>query len=219
MTKEQPPLPPVNRSHLRLVFDRDRDIASIGSVESIGLSAGQLISERAQLAEFVEVPALPACEHLYDLNILTTSSCANGEKAAELGNAYIIVDWESLSPRNKEIAEMIGEHIVETIDKKGTVVERIKLQTPITPDDKTDVVTAGLLDLAKNFEPQPLEWGYLTPAQARKSYGYDHYKISDSLIIQALVDREGLVFDQDSQLLFYSEELLQKYRKTDELPE
>lgn len=206
MSQELPPLPRVKSDHLRLVFDRDKDLPGIAGVEPISQSAGQLITERAQLADWVEAPALPACEQLYDLNIQTSSASANGTEA-KLGGAYIDLDWQTLSPRNKEIAESIGEFFIDSIDEK----EKVKLHLKISPEESEEQVSYGLLGLAQEFEPQPLEWGFDTIEQVCQRYGYQRYELADGLVVQKLVDEQGFAYDQPSGRLFYSEELKQKY--------
>lgn len=64
------------------------------------------VRTREDLARVVESPLLPAAQALYDLNIETTSSSANyqdvegRERAARL-----IINFDSLSPENQQIAE------------------------------------------------------------------------------------------------------------------
>lgn len=73
-----------------------KDINAISNVSRI-------LSSKEDIKRYVEKPLIPMANYLYDLNILTTMTSAN----LNYNRAYIIIDYDTLSEENKEIANSL----------------------------------------------------------------------------------------------------------------
>ncbi|MBR5939612.1 hypothetical protein IKZ77_03735 [Candidatus Saccharibacteria bacterium] len=80
------------------------DVKQINNGESI-------IVRRNELKDIVEEPCLKACELLYDKNIQTVASSANGQNfgLTDTQNATITINYTSLSDDNKAIVKSLQE--------------------------------------------------------------------------------------------------------------
>jgi len=119
-------------------------------IEPIEESAGQKIT-RESIKELVEAPLIEACEIFYDKNIRTLSSSAN-KKDIERGEVHIILDVETMSPENREIAKKEGKEIG---DYGG--VEAVEIVIPIKEDDASEIQEKSK-EIASLFEKQEPQW-------------------------------------------------------------
>ena len=121
-------------------------ISAILPIEESGLE----FWSKEDLKNYVEAPLLAACELLFDKGIRTVFSSAN-QKDIPNGHAYITLDYELLSPANRQIATEIGaEGIIHgPVQKKG-----IYLEIPLTVQSTLGEVKAKALALAGLFENQ-----------------------------------------------------------------
>ncbi|HLD60750.1 MAG TPA: hypothetical protein VJA27_01295 [Patescibacteria group bacterium] len=105
------------------------------------------LDNRADIKEVVEGPLVRACEALFDKHIATTSTSANGTKS----EAWIIIDFDSLSEDNKVVAQRFG-----TVDQDGRVGKNIvKLTLPLTPESTWGEIEDAALSLVSEFHEQP----------------------------------------------------------------
>jgi|TARA_Y100000034_G_C6829169_1_gene374131 hypothetical protein len=127
---------------------------SIGEVEGNGFNRNDTITRRSRIVEIVEPALVAACEILYDTNIKTLDSSANIEDV-ERGYAGVDIDYDTLSPKNKEIADgYFGGRSVSGDDMGVTSIR--------VPIRGVDVSCREISDLAvaevDKFEFQPLTW-------------------------------------------------------------
>ena len=108
----------------------------ISGIKPIEDWRGLPIISRGDLRKIIEAPFLAACEELYDKNITTLGSSAN-KKDIETGSAYIILNFDLLSTRNKEVTKGLGE----VYESDG--VNQVRLDIPVSPES-----TLGLASLA-----------------------------------------------------------------------
>lgn len=125
------------------------DSTPISEIEPIP-EGGLTAQSRGDLAQWVEAPLLEACQRFYDKGIKTELSSANKYDVEE-GYAHIAIDFESLSPANREIALTFGEqgHIQGSIPKKG-----IYIKIPLTSNSTVGGIKKVALDIVDEFEQQ-----------------------------------------------------------------
>ncbi|MFH0806256.1 MAG: hypothetical protein V1885_00820 [Candidatus Brennerbacteria bacterium] len=94
----------------------DTPLSEIEPIEE----GGVIVGDKEDLKFFVEAPLLEACQQFFDKGIKTIFSSAN-KKDVGIGYAHIALDFDSLSPVNKEIALSIGKEgmIHGSVPKKG----------------------------------------------------------------------------------------------------
>lgn len=126
------------------------DETPISQIEPIE-EGGFRVESREDLERWVEPPLLEACQVLFDKGIKTVFSSANKKDVGRTG--YIAIDFESLTPENKAIAERIGQegkiHGVKV--KKG-----IYLQLPITEASTLRDIKERALVLVSQLEDQSI---------------------------------------------------------------
>lgn len=138
-------------------------ISKISVIEESGI----LVRTKKQLAELVEAPLLEACEDLYDKNIQTVMSSANKGNIKKYvfedptlnfgGQAYIDIDFESLSKENKSIAIGLGGKLFNMHGFRP--IKCVKITFPI--DKKTTVgdVRRMAKEAISKFQLQAKTWG------------------------------------------------------------
>lgn len=81
-------------------------------------TVGAIVKKREDLALIVDEPCLRACEYLYDCNILTTGSSANGSHSVKYGE--ITISYSSLSDENKGVyRRLVSQGIAQRADLDG----------------------------------------------------------------------------------------------------
>ncbi|MBW6442038.1 hypothetical protein K0B04_04025 [Patescibacteria group bacterium] len=182
---------------------------------------------RGEIPKYVEKPLVKACEELYDKNIMTTWSSANYKNIDFNYPGCIYVDFKSLSDENREIArEMVEEKKakflnVHTFDGPA---RQLNLIIPISRESNVEEVEQYGLQLAERFKSQQLTWGYWDSVDHLKEYikswPYNEYlevKDMDANELAEWCNQLGftLYFDPVSMKFFKSEELRDKYLKTE----
>jgi len=174
----------------------------MSELEPIEQSRNRTILERADLKEIVEKPLLSACEKLYDKNIRTLSTSCN-KKDIETGFAYIIIDFDTLSTENQEIARQMGDPI--SYDEMMAV----KIELPISVNTTATEVERSANDIADRFHDQPATWikGY-TLEEVHQIYGSTDTETKP----EDLAAETGMAYNPDQKLFYPSEEHLNKAR-------
>lgn len=124
---------------------------SLADVPVIEESSNQMIISRDQLEKLIERPLLQACEELYDKNIRTLSSSAN-KKDIEAGNVYVILDFDSLSEKNKKIALNFASPI--EYDR----LKAVKIIIPVSDKTTVDEISQEAMRISKAFQKQSASW-------------------------------------------------------------
>ncbi|HRH26700.1 MAG TPA: hypothetical protein PLZ99_00900 [Parcubacteria group bacterium] len=150
-------------------------IADLGAIEQF---RDKTIRYREEIAGLVERPLLSACEELYDKNIITLGTSANakdvefddwknpGQKIPGEG-AYIIIDFDTLSPKNQEIGRSLGKiYFVDDMNK-------LKIALPLTKETTFEDVQKWSLGIAHKFVKQQYKPKVYTLESLRQAYGYD----------------------------------------------
>ena len=121
-------------------------ISSVKPIEEGGITA-----EKAEdLETLVEAPLLESCKILHEKGIKTVFSSANKKDIAN-GYAYITLDLEALSEKNREIALRIGK--LGTIHG-ATMRDGIYIEIPIRESSTVGEVKQEAVRIAKGFEQQ-----------------------------------------------------------------
>jgi len=178
-------------------------ISSLAKVLAIQESRNQMITTRDQIISFVEQPLLGACEDMWDKNVRTLSTSAN-QKDIEVGEAYIIIDFDSLSEENKKAAQQLAE----PIDYDG--MKAIKIPISVSETTTTDEISRKAAEIAGTFKRQPATWipkyrlEYL-----KKAYGIapEETDYDDPSVW------EGYYYDPKEKVFYMSEE---HYKKANE---
>jgi hypothetical protein len=131
--------------------ERASDSTPISQISPIQEGGLPMVS-RAQLAELVEAPVLEACEALRDKGVRTIYSSANrNDVGSEAKEAYIGVDYESLSAENRAIAEGLG-----TFHPKlaGLPMPHVRIVFPLDASSTVGDVRRASLEVADKFFQQ-----------------------------------------------------------------
>jgi hypothetical protein len=180
--------------------NQDHASLNMSEVLPINGSGGQLVPNRDKLFEIVEPGALNACLDLYDKNIRTTTSSANGGHQ----EAFIHIDFDSLSDDNKQTVEAIAQ-IFEPDDAND--VRYARLAVPIEATDTEDSISQKLTALSEQLKKQELQWAnQYTIDDLKRIYavGPDDEASPEDFV------GEGYYYDQTTGLFHESEELYQK---------
>ena len=126
-------------------------ISLLAEVPAIQKSRNQMIITRDQIKDLVEQPLLVACEDMWDENVRTLSTSAN-KKDIKVGEAYIIIDFDSLSEENKKAAQQLAE----PIDYDG--MKAVKITIPVSETTTIDEISQKASEIAGTFKKQPATW-------------------------------------------------------------
>ena len=126
-------------------------ISTLSEVPAIEESRNQMIIRRDQIKDFVEQPLLNAGQDMWDKNVRTLSASAN-KKDIEVGEAYIIIDFNSLSEENKQVAQQLAE----PIDYDG--IRAVKVPIPVCFTTTTEHISQRAAEIADTFKKQPANW-------------------------------------------------------------
>lgn len=140
-------------------------ISDIPAIEEGGIEA----VTRENLSELVEAPLLEACEELYDKNIRTVMSSANEKNVAGgEGEAYIAIDFDSLSEENKQIALKFGETYIMHGSKSAPCVN---LVFPVHSNTTVGDIRRMAHKVVAQFHKQKMTWGGTTLDELAKAFG------------------------------------------------
>lgn len=131
------------RAPERKPFEIRRTLSEIEPIEESNLTP----QSREDLARLVEAPLLEACQVLFDKNIGTWMSSAN-KKDVAAGEVYIIIYFDTLSPRNKEIALQNGM-LSKYLDR-----EYVKISMPVDEQTTAGQISKHMIAIASEFESQ-----------------------------------------------------------------
>lgn len=126
-------------------------LASVPAIEE----SGETFRTREQIKDLVEQPLLTACEELYDKNVQTLASSAN-QKDIQRGEAYILIDFDSLSEENQKIARQYAEP--KQGDGHWSSGKTVKIIIPISESTTVDDVSRRATEIAKTFVKQRATW-------------------------------------------------------------
>ncbi|MFA6253559.1 MAG: hypothetical protein WC687_04840 [Patescibacteria group bacterium] len=180
-------------------------LSSLGNIEPIQESRNVMVRTREELTALVEAPLLQACASLYDKNIRTLSSSAN-KGDIEGGAAHIIIDFDSLSETNKEIAKGLGELL--TYDSE----QAIKIEIPISPTTSPAEIEQAAQAIADKFQEQPILWAPTYSLEdLKKIYGIaaEDRNFDDP----KSWEESGYFYDQNNNIFYLSEEHYKKATK------
>ncbi len=178
-------------------------ISAVKTIENRDPSSHQIIKTREKIKEMVELPLISACEELYDKNIRTVSTSAN-ESDIKLGYAIIIIDFKTLSDKNKEIGKELGE----------LSDEELVIKIPVNENSTVEEVKNSAESVAHKFVKQIMRWvPHYTIEQLRSLYAIDPN--DQSYGIDSFTDK--YYYSPDYKLFFRNEEHFKK--ATEEIEE
>jgi hypothetical protein len=177
-------------------FEGETEPKFLREVQAIEES-GVRIKTRDDIARLVELPLREACEVLWDKNIETWQSSAN-KKDVAMGECYIIVGFDTLSPEN----QLIGSSLGKQYEYSGRKL--LKISFPVERETSVTEIRDAAKARIEKFLPQKMTWGQrYTLKDLQKIYGDTQRKLTAE-------DFSDFYYD-DAQNLFYpSEEIYRK---------
>lgn len=165
ITKKQTPLFTIGRKKPAFTI---KPVKKIKDVPAFHQGTDIPIQTRDDLKEIVEEPCLKACQNLFDMNIRTLDSGCNGENCSDC--AYIIINYDTLDTRNKQIADnMVRQNTVEFIPKSDVCIRnyfnQIFIKVPASPEESVRSVEQKLLNITQQFVPQRKIVKTMNPAE------------------------------------------------------
>lgn len=189
--------------------DTEHIVAAWRGVERISFGRVKPASKEA-LLEFVEGPIKEAVGILYDRNIQTISSSCNLVDLSR-GFASITLDEATLSEANQRVIDSYPYHERSTVGAEALRI--VGLLFPIGAMDTPDDIGRRAVNLAEQFELQPLSW--ISTASLDQVVRYftkgDGSFLSEEAVIRKLTD-DGFYYDPETSTFFPSEEQCQKYK-------
>lgn len=122
------------------------------------------LQKREDIKRIVELPLLEACELFWDKNIKTVESSANKENI-QSGQGWILLDWESLSDENKQIAQSQNGRVRKAHGDSETLF--YDLEIPMSKDILVKDISKNATELANKFQKQKLTWASGTTLEDR----------------------------------------------------
>ena len=191
-------------------------IKEVPKIEGNESGTEGLTVTRDKLHTIIEIPCLEACLELYDKNIRTISSNGNLKFDDNTdGIAYIMVDYNSLSEENKEIAiDLSNKGIISSIDEfpGRDIGPYFNIKVPMNSESEVSYISSNLLKVASLFMEQDVLYGFSTEKDAHddmlNTYGLD-------LNEHDLIDTEislGKIYDETEKRFWDNAELLDKHR-------
>ncbi len=122
------------------------------------------LQRRENIKRIVELPLVEACELFWDKNIQTVVSSANKENI-QSGHGWILLDWESLSDENKQIAQSQNGCVRKAHGGSETLF--YDLEIPMSKDMLVKDISKNATELANKFQKQKLIWASGTTLEDR----------------------------------------------------
>ena len=187
-------------------FDKPRELPKyplLSEIPAIVESRNKTITAKEQIKELVEKPLLEACLIMYDKNIRTLATSAN-KKDIEIGEVYIIIDFDSLSEQNKIVAQEYNKPTNH--DNINAVVINIKVNNLTTSKE----IEQKSIEIANNFYKQSADWiPKYTLENLKDIYGIE---LSDTRFDDSTTWTD-YYYDEKNKLFYLSEE---HYKKANE---
>ncbi|MEK9178838.1 MAG: hypothetical protein AAB801_03595 [Patescibacteria group bacterium] len=183
----------------------------IEEVQPIRREAGIVFATRAEIAEYVELPLLPVIQSLYDRNIRTLSSSANMNDI-RFRKAGILVDFDSLSPENQQVAREIGE----VIEPDGLFWKRrvVFVKVPVVKGSTVGSIQSKAEKIFSKFLKQPMHWAATKREDLIKQwYRGEQITEAEGMSNEELAGNTGAYYDSELGTFFLSEEHARKYRE------
>ena len=128
----------------------------IKDVEPIREHTNIVVKTKEDLKGIVEEPCLKACESLFEKNIETVDSGCNGENSFH--RAYITINYDTLSEKNKQIADDLVKQGKMQFYPKGdnlrNYFNQVEVEILTKPEDFVANVEKKLLAVVSCFERQ-----------------------------------------------------------------
>lgn len=188
-------------------IERGSENKQIGEVSPIEENRSSYIRNRSEIPQFVEPPLVRACEILYDNNVRTLSTTANRKDVEYDMPANIVIDFDSLSPENKELARQVGE--IVPYDKINAVIlkHRVSATTP------TKEIEEWASSLAKKFKKQPMTWAVTFTYEQILEWAMT--RSWKNLSPEELAREVGYFYDRQSGFFYVSEEHYHKVKESE----
>jgi hypothetical protein len=164
-------------------------------------------ASREGLAVLVEAPLLAACLELYDKNIRTIISSANVSDVSR-GYAYINIDCNTLSEKNRHIANALGIETFVIPLPDGSELEVGGIKFPVTFSTTVEELSESALVMARQFAEQPMLWA--------PHYSVEHLQaLNPQMEVEELIKAmlsDGYFFEPNERTFYLSEEHYHKVR-------
>ncbi len=183
-----------------LIKPNNLKITDVKTIEE----GGRNFKNRAEIGQYVETPLVSACEHFWDLGIQTRMSSANSNDVGR--NAYIDLDYDSLSEKNRKIAEELSSEKFILHGSKPTPVLKLVI-SPITSETTIEEIKKKADEVANHFKKQKITWiPIMTLEDLRHTFGDNNLQPNDFT--------ETYFYDKENELFYRSKEHYDKLRET-----
>ncbi|MCL4359959.1 zinc-dependent peptidase [Patescibacteria group bacterium] len=178
----------------------------VRDVPAIEVSA-DIIRSRAQLDDIIEAPLLRPTRDLWDKNIPTSVTSANGKNVGSV--AYLEIPADGLSAENKAIAVRLGARYLEADNV-------YRFEIPVSAETTAVQVEDQMLAITSQFQDQ----AFPTVGQYRPLTYAEVYQIMEGKLpegrpidpIQLGKEAGGYFYDPQTQLFYQSEEIANKIK-------
>ena len=126
--------------------------STIKDVKRIGQSAGFRFDSDEDISANVETPLIPAVTDLFHKGILTISS--NADISDQQPDAYISLDWDSLSETNRRVVR----EVLETDEIEPSPWGDVYINLPINANTTQSEIQNWASSIAARFIHQPAVW-------------------------------------------------------------
>ncbi|MFZ4648435.1 MAG: hypothetical protein ACOYMB_02225 [Patescibacteria group bacterium] len=127
-----------------------------------GDPSSRVFGSRQEIAQNVGYPVLSACEDLYDKNIRTVESIWKKEEVMEhFHMAIIIINFDTLSPENQEVARQIAKEQGTEIREVSYIGEKMhtcKIVVPVSSETTAEEIEKLTKAAAARFQEQEKNW-------------------------------------------------------------
>lgn len=193
-------------------------------------SEAAIVRDKSVLSLIIDEPCLKACEYLYDCNIRTTGSSANGSNFNSKGT--IDIDYSSLSAENIEVYKQLVEMElikakVEDKDRNDNIV--FTLSVPMNKTTTVEEFSRKMEVLAQYFQPQDILYGNYNAEQMleKMNESLNNNSVTQSGIsmnkyLESEIANGNIILEEDGSMDFnqaitiFNEVLFQYYYDSNE---
>lgn len=170
----------------------------LSDIEPIEKNREVKLESGSDLANLVEGPLLSACKELWGKNIITEGSSANRKDLiAEHPEAWIVINYDKLSDKNRSVAESLGE--VGYADEHN----QIRINIPIDQDSTWGDVQEKAEAIVRRFTKQRFRADTRTLGEAKQAAAFDPSATMEEIRTRLGIDPDDVSFGPESLSNWY----------------
>lgn len=187
-----------------------------------------IVQNREDLRKIIEEPCLPACLALYDKNIQTVNSSANKREIG--GQAYIGINYDSLSENNKQVLDkLIEAGLIEPLNLSDDPQKRggrdVMVKVPVFEDDTVGKVSDRFMQIVSGFQQQDVLYGrhneedlfqHVIDIYGDMLHPDENGNVEFAEVEDILNSAYGYVYDEELHIFWETQDLRDKHQKFQE---